>query len=340
MSRENRDVRPFIDLSELEMELETCLTIRVIPKTSSRTDPLICKAWATTRVEPQTLATADVQLHLPEDQLIQPMVKMVRDFARNLGQKDDSALSVVLYGSSPFLRFTDELQRWRIEDIECWRGGLSLIPQGKRPRCLRLPQNGTRFDLVVILDRQLKNSPGLPWRLGTWLAQLQFTLANPAEGIGFSPIPLTDEIREEFELSRGSLFFPRVKPNQPDWQQANYFDDFAEFYVDSEVLDQLAAAPREQQSAIIQTQIFLHALNFLIMEFQKDDRRDSITLGEINDGLMGRLLRVVSGESQGELEAWLTVLKQDSARFMAAIESATDIKNVMRRGLAAVRAVS
>jgi len=153
-------------------------------------------------------------------------------------------------------------------------------------------------------------------------------------------IPLTDEIREEFELSGGSLFYPRVKPNQPDWQQANYFDDFAEFYVDSEVLDQLAAAPREQQSAIIQTQIFLHALNFLILEFQKDDRRDSITLGEINDGLMGRLLRVVSGESQGELEAWLTVLKQDPARFMAAIESATDIKNVMRRGLAAVRAVS
>lgn len=338
MSRENRDIRPFIDLAELEAMWEEFVTIRVIPKTSGQPDPLICSAWSTQRIEPQTLATSDIHIHLPSDQVVLPMLKIAEAFAKRLGLKDASAFSVVLYGTSPFLRFTDELLRCSVSEIENWRGGQSLVGSGKRPRSLLLPHNGTRFDLVVVLNQSLKKATGMPWRLGTWLAHLQFTLANPAEGIGFTPFPLTDELRAEFGISTGTLFYPRVKPNQPDWQRANYFDDFGEFYVDSEILDHLAVAPREQQSATIQTQIFLHALNFLVMEFQRDDRRDSISLAEINDGLMGRLLRVVSGESQNELEAWLDVLRQEPNKFMAAVESATDIRNVMRRGLSAVRA--
>ena len=338
MPRENRDVRPFVDLAELESMWEECVTIRALPKTSSATKPIICPAWSTQRIEPQTLATADVHLHMPTEQVVMPMLKITETFAKSLGLKDASAFSVVLHATSPFLRFTDELLRCTMDEIERWRGGLSLAGSGKRPRSLQLPHHGTRFDLMVVLNRTLNKSPGMPWRLGTWLAHLQFTFANPAEGIGFTPMPLTDELREEFGVSRGSLFYPRVKPSQPDWQRANYFDDFGEIYVDSDVLDHLAASPREHQSALIQTQIFLHALNFLVMEFQRDERRDTISIAEINDGLMGRLLRVVSGESQDELEAWLEVLRREPTKFMAALESASDIKNVMRRGLGTMRA--
>ncbi len=337
MPRENRDVRPFVDLAELESIWEECVTVRAIPTTSGASEPIVCTAWSTQRIEPQTLATAEVHLHIPSDQVVLPMMRITEAFAKKLGLKDVSAFSVVLQATSPFLKFTDELLRCTMDEVETWRGGINLTPVGGRPRSLQLPHNGTRFDLMVVLNRALKKSPGIPWRLGTWLAHLQFTFANPSDGIGFTPIPLTDELRQEFGVSSGSLFYPRVKPNQPDWQRANYFDDFGEFYVDSEVLDLLAAAPREQQSAIAQTQIFLHALNFLVMEFQRDERRDSISLGEVNDGLMGRLLRVVSGESQNELEAWFNVLKREPSKFVAALESAADIRNVMRRGLGTVR---
>jgi len=337
MSRENRDVRPFTDLAEMESIFEECVTLRVIPKTSGESDPIICRPWSTTRIEPQTLATADLHLHIPPEQLVLPMVRIAESFAKSLGCRDTSAFSVVVYGTSPFLRFTDELHRCSIGEIERWRNGLSLLDKGKRPRTLRLPHNGARFDLAVVLNRALRKSPGRPWRLGTWLASVQFTLANPAEGIGFTPYALTDELRREFGLENGTLFYPRVKPNQQDWQRANFFDDFGEFYVDSEILNNLAAAPREQQSVVVQTQIFLHALNFLVMEFQRDERRDSISLDEINDGLMGRLLRVVSGESRDELEAWFTILKDEPAKFMAALESSTDLRSVLRRGLASLR---
>ena len=235
MARENRDLRPFDDLSEMQTWLEEKVTLHVCPNEGAgKIEDLVCAAGSTLRVDPRTLATADIKLHIKMDELITLQRDVANQFAKRLGSKKHDIFSIVLYGTSSFLHFSDEILRWGFEDLAKMHGGFSLLnPDGSRPRSLRLPHHGTKFDLAVVLNSELKPQIGLPYRLGTWLARTTFRLANPAEGIGFTPRHLTDEIRADLKLSEGTASFPQINPVSPSLLEAKLLDDFVFFYVDS-----------------------------------------------------------------------------------------------------------
>lgn len=323
MATENRDVRPFRDLSDIQAWLEEHL--RLVVNDTTNTETWIMEAGSTLRLDPKTLLTANVQLKIDDEVPVLPLLKSAKQFADDLGAKDHTILSIVLYGSSPFLRFTDELARWTFNDLNQLHNGYPLSPNGKlRPRSLQLAHNGVVFDLAVVLNRELKPQLGLPHRLGTWLARVRFTLANPAEGIGFTPLPLTAEKRKELRLSKQTATYARKNPYQPDLLSAIMLDDFVEYYVDESLLARMSSNPRHSQSALFQTQIFLGAVEFVVMEFQRLDSLDEIQLPDIGEGLIGKLLRIVSDETSEDLRQWLDVLKTSPADFLAAVEASSE----------------
>lgn len=323
MATENRDVRPFRDLSDIQAWLEEHL--RLVVNDATNTETWIMEAGSTLRLDPKTLLTANVQLKIDDEVPVLPLLKSAKQFADDLGAKDHTILSIVLYGSSPFLRFTDELARWTFNDLNQLHNGYPLSPNGKlRPRSLQLAHNGVVFDLAVVLNRELKPQLGLPHRLGTWLARVRFTLANPAEGIGFTPLPLTAEKRKELKLSKQTATYARKNPYQPDLLSAIMLDDFVEYYVDESLLARMSSNPRHSQSALFQTQIFLGAVEFVVMEFQRLDSLDEIQLPDIGEGLIGKLLRIVSDETSEDLRQWLDVLKTSPADFLAAVEASSE----------------
>lgn len=324
MARENRDVRPFDGLSEMQSWLEDNVTLRVYPKEGlGQIEHLVCDADSTLRVDPRTLATADIKLHLDTDELVLAQRAAADRFAKNLGKNTNEIFSIVLYGSSRFLNFKDELIRWSFSDLEKLKGGFSLLnPDGSRPRSLRLPHNGTVFDLAVVLNSEQKQKVGLPYRLGSWLARVRFKLANPSEGMGFKPLPLTDEKRDELELSKQTVAFRQINPAEPDLLQADMLDEFLFYYVDSATLDRLSANPYHPQSALYQTQIFIDALRFLVTEFQRLENIAEIRLKDIDDGLIGRLLRFMSSSDETQiLQTWLETLRDEPEVFMAEVEN-------------------
>lgn len=323
MATENRDVRPFRDLSDIQAWLEEHL--RLVVNDATNTETWMMEAGSTLRLDPKTLLTANVQLKIDDEVPVLPLLKSAKQFADDLGAKDHTILSIVLHGSSPFLRFTDELARWTFNDLNQLHNGYPLSPNGKlRPRSLQLAHNGVVFDLAVVLNRELKPQLGLPHRLGTWLARVRFTLANPAEGIGFTPLPLTAEKRKELKLSKQTATYARKNPYQPDLLSAIMLDDFVEYYVDESLLARMSSNPRHSQSALFQTQIFLGAVEFVVMEFQRLDSLDEIQLPDIGDGLIGKLVRIVSDETSEDLRQWLDVLKTSPADFLAAVEASSE----------------
>lgn len=161
-----------------------------------------------------------------------------------------------------------------------------------------------------MLNRELTPQAGLPYRLGTWLARLRFTLANPAEGIGFTPLPLTQERRKELKLAKQTATYARENPYQPDLLSAVMLDDFVEYYVDESLLARMSANPRHSQSALFQTQIFLGAVEFVVMEFQRLESRGEIQLSDVSEGLIGKILRIVSDETDEDLRQWLERSRQ------------------------------
>ena len=323
MATENRDVRPFRDLSVVQAWLEDHL--RLVVTDATNTDTWNMEAGSTLRLDPKTLVTANVQLKIADEVPVLPVLRSAEQFADDLGATNHTILSIVLYGSSPFLRFTDEMARWSFDDLKQLRNGFPLNPDGVlRPRSLQLAHNGVVFDLAVVLNRELKPQAGLPHRLGTWLARIRFTLANPAEGIGFTPLPLTAEKRKELKLSKQTATYAQKNPYQPDLLSAIMLDDFVEYYVDESLLARMSANPRHSQSALFQTQIFLSAVEFVVMEFHRHDSLDEIQLPDVSEGLIGKLLRIVSDETDEDLRQWLDVLKTNPADFLAAVEASSD----------------
>jgi len=322
MATENRDVRPFRDLADVQDWLEE--NLRLVVKDANDTETWVMEPGSTLRLDPKTLMTADLQLKIDDMVRVLNVAKSAEGFAHELGAKDHKVMSIVLYGSSPFLKFTDEIARWSFDDLSVFRDGYPLNPEGKpRPRTLQLAHNGVVLDLAVILNRELKPRPGLPHRLGTWLARLRFTLANPAEGIGFTPLPLTAEKRKELKLAKQTATYA-LRAIGADLQTAMTLDDFLEYYVDESLLARMSANPRHSQSALLQTQIFLGAVEFVVMEFQRLDSFEEIQLPEIDEGLIGKVLRIVSEENDGDLRRWLEVLKTEPADFLAAVEASSE----------------
>ena len=64
MAKENRDVRPFMDLQTVQDWFEEHITLQVTPAEAIgiSSKSLDCEPWATLRIEPRTLATAGISL--------------------------------------------------------------------------------------------------------------------------------------------------------------------------------------------------------------------------------------------------------------------------------------
>lgn len=323
MATENRDVRPFRDLGDVQSWLEE--NLHLVVRDATNLETWIVESGSTLRLDPKTLLTANLQLKIEDDVPVIPLLKSAEQFADDLGAKDHNIFSIVLHATSPFLRFTDEIARWSFDDLKQLRSGYQLNIDGEpRPRSLQLAHNGVVFDLAVVLNRELKPRAGLPHRLGTWLAKLRFTLANPAEGIGFTPLPLTLEKRKELKLAKQTATYARENPYQPDLLSAIMLDDFVEYYVDESLLARMSANPRHSQSALFQTQIFLGAVEFVVMEFQRLESLDEIQLSDVSEGLVGKILRIVSDETDEDLRQWLETLKTSPADFLAAVEASSE----------------
>ena len=79
MARENRDVRPFDGLPETQDWLQEKVTLHVCPNEGAGLiEHLVCEAESTLRVDPRTLATADIQLHIDADELVLKQAAIVR----------------------------------------------------------------------------------------------------------------------------------------------------------------------------------------------------------------------------------------------------------------------
>lgn len=129
MATENRDVRPFRDLGDVQSWMEEHL--RLVVRDATNTETWIIESGSTLRLDPKTLLTANLQLKIEDEVPVIPILKSAEQFAEDLGAKNHKILSIVLHATSPFLRFTDEIARWSFDDFEQLRSGYQLNKDGE-----------------------------------------------------------------------------------------------------------------------------------------------------------------------------------------------------------------
>ena len=112
MAEENRVVRPFSTPDDLQDWMDQNVILEVQPMTDGHPDGdlITVAAGETKRLEPKTYLTADITLRVSPDADIKGFASALTKYAKQIsGGKQ--VLSIVLYGSSSFLKFSDELCR-------------------------------------------------------------------------------------------------------------------------------------------------------------------------------------------------------------------------------------
>jgi hypothetical protein len=339
MAEENRVVRPFSAPDDLQDWMDQNVILEVQPMTDGHPDGdlITVAAGETKRLEPKTYLTAEITLRVSPDADINGFASALTKYAKRVsGGKQ--VLSIVLYGSSSFLKFSDELCHWSVSEFEKSGDGYKIASSGPlRPRAAKTAHNGASFELVVVLREQLGAVVGMPWRLGTWILRSSFSLGNPLEGFGFTPLPLTKEKRIEFGIGPETFKFARKNPFNGQLFESETLDDFIEFYVDEEVLTRLSAAPRNAQSAFIQTEIFLSAIEYVVLEASTDPDLHDKSLQEINGTLVDKMLRAISTERAEELNKWLVILKNNPQLFLTKYEELVDYKTRLLKSIGEMR---
>ena len=341
MAEENRVVRPFVTPTQAQDWMNENIYLEIQPLIDGQPDgdAIAVNSGETQRLDSKTFLTSDFSLMVSDSAEIKDFENYLNAFSMDVSTGVKNAFSIVLIGSSNYLKFSDEICRWSVTDFTKSGSGFKFAKVGgERPRAARTVHSGSTFDLVVVLNQELPKTVGKPWRRGTWIAKSTYSLGNPLEGFGFTPLLLTNEKRQEFSLGPNTFKFARKNPFNGQLFDSETLDDFVEFYVDEETLNLLSAAPRSAQSAFIQTEIFLSAIEFLVMEANSDPELREKTLEDVKEKLIGKLLSALSSkETDTELSRCFNLLKQSPQSFLNQFEDLVDYKKKIMTSIGDLR---
>jgi hypothetical protein len=211
------------------------------------------------------------------------------------------------------------------------------VPLAEAPRISLLADCGARafnsihhgcdIDAFLVLGERLEHQPLRPWRRGTWLSRATFRLRTELEGVGFTILPLTDEKRTELQLPTKTLRYVALDESPLEAPSIATVT----LYVDADLLAHLNKTPRKSWAKAFTDQLAVDVLNAVAMRAVADPQIQEATWESLEDKLLGSLLMMVGGKTQGEAEKraneLLDILRANPTAFLARIEGALEMRD-------------
>lgn len=317
MSSERRVVRPYADVEPFQAILDKwCFRIgpeqlspgehRTIPSSSFLHDPgvVVCAV---------------------DDDALEDVRKEAAAAADAAGY-DQADVELVVIAATPYLRLADVVHRASVADDDAIPREIRL-EHDQGPGALRTASGGCDVDVYLCLAKDVPSRPLRPARRGTWLGHIRFGLRTELGDLGFTPLPLTADVRSQHQLGADVIRFVDVTP------EALLEDDLSaavELYIDEQVLAVLNQAPTTAGARFFQRQIFLDVVAALIRAVPQDDLPDPLSLAAIENTVLGRVVDAAAGSGRrGETRDQMTArreqalqwLRHDQAKFMALVEN-------------------
>ena len=235
--------------------------------------------------------------------------------ASGLSREEFNIVMYTVAASTPYLKILDTIRAVNHTGFKALIGSITVAESGKdsRPRPLLAPSGGCTIELVAYLatDRDLDRveRPMEVTGKGTWLARATFDIVTDLAEIGFTPTPLTPELKDHLELPRGTLRYITVE----DTLQPNSSAGDMTVYVDNEALNAIGSNSGGSGARAFMVQLALDVVTAIVTEASRQLAAEPDTdLGTIQGSLCHRLIRQASRTSAGRVNE-----SQEAAMFMA-----------------------
>lgn len=318
MSSERRIVRPYVGLERFQSILDKWF-FRIGPEQLEANE---------TRTVPNSSFLHDpgVLVCAPDEDVLQDVRKEAVAAAEAVGL-DAKDIELVVLAATPYLRMADVVYRRGLSEPDAIPLDVRL-EHGDAVRALETASGGCDIDVYLSLADALPTEPLKPSRRGTWLGHVRFSLRTDLGDLGFTPLPLTSEKREELKLGDDVIRF--VEVNADALMEEN-LADAVELYVDEEVLAVLNQTPTAPAARFFQRQMFLDVIAEVLRVVPQISPEGSLTLASIDNTVIGRIVDAAAGrgrrgetedEMTGRTEHALGLMLHDPGRFMTLVENA------------------
>ena len=315
MSLESRTVRPFHSTSLDE----------VLTSTTFHFGNQVCDANAGIAVaDPETFTRNRGRVVWAPEGEFEDFKGALLQGASDLGV-ELSALGLLAVASTSYIRRSQVVHRWPLTDLESLDRD-TAITEGERPVALRTGFHGAAVEVYLLLLQELEKHPLRPWRKGTWISRAKFRINVDKGAVLFRPIPLGDEERDRLDLPSGTVRYV-------DLEDHDLLEPFGEsepprFYIDAGFLRQLGARQTSPIALAIQAQLVQDFMAAVIHRAASETEVDTRSWEDIEDSLLGRVLRFAAGAgaSRDDKQLLLKQVSKSPGRMLARIEHAIDIQ--------------
>lgn len=316
MSSEHRENRPFKAIPALDALLQG-MTLHV----GDCTIP----PETTQQVDEEVFLQSPFVLRLADDE--SALHKLVTEAVDSLQESPyvPSDLSLVMVAASSYLRINDALRTINLIELAEQPARLSLTAQ-QRPRAFQTPRSGCSVELAFCLNRQLNFQPLRAWRRWTWLARTTFGVETEVSFDGFTPLPLTEQRREELSLPKGTMRYVTIDSGLSVASLA-CSEDSLQLYIDEELLALMSANDRDSNSRLMQRIIFIDAISTVVHHAVREDGIFELAYADIQGSLLDKVIRMATGPSAqpSQRQVMFNLLREQPASFMAYIEKAAGL---------------
>ena len=338
---ETRTLRPYENVDAVQTVMEELALVY------GETDPTT--SGATTSIEAAQYVNSIPELLWPpreedegksEQEIWASFHRRLKASVKKTGVETDDVL-VIITASTPYLRiaetlWTGTLDQFRSDSKNDDQIGL-LLDKEPRPGPFQTPQGGCRIEVAVILAKQLRRASERPWRKGTWLGRAIFKVGTTKGGIGFTPKPMDDELRDHFNLPRGTLRYVDL-PGTLDPSEGIFEIDC---YIDIDLLNDVQNNQKTDGALAFQYQIAIDVTRSLVSKANRElaDRPEVGSPSEISDSLCARLIEAAARTEKRQRDhdreqILFNYIKTEPERFLAYEEARlTKLKSIIQKSM-------
>jgi len=313
MSRARRVVRPYQGVTGFQAVLDSfCLEVgdRLLPGgglvTTSAAD----------------FITQPVRLRLAENEADHRRMLDALSAACSRSGLQPTELELLVVIRTPRLKLSEIVFRAGLDELAHQNRRIDLTGRD-RPRPLRTPTGGCTVHTYVSLRETRERVALSPWRKGTWIARQEHKIKTNLDAIGFTPLELTDEIREQEGLPPGTLRFAIVEDPLADGSGP----ESILLYIEPEILHELAANPKTEAAKGLQRELFMTAVSAAVAESSRRlTAGPQRTVDDIENSVAMRLIQLVTGDASMNdrhnlHQHFFRMLRDQPAKFIAHAEN-------------------